>query len=505
MTEPLVEELTPPPTVSAALAAFARQGPVLFDSSATDDPRGLHSYLTADVRCATAPEVRGAVASFETKRIDGLPPFQGGAVGLWCYEEGRRFERLPEPKTYAVPERGRSPRFRYGPGRSVTAVADWVLAWDHAAGRAWIVSQGGPTLGGETVGSREERARRRLKEVASGLARAETGALADFEVTYDIPPLDSKLPRVPGWREAFCPSTRLEYEATVARAVEYVRAGDVFQVNVAQPLFVTDYGAMDWAGVYERLRSQNPAPFAGVFAAGAFAEQHKGGDGVLVSASPERFLSVAPDEHGRMQVETRPIKGTRPRPNPPESDPSADDAAAAELLDSEKDRAENVMIVDLLRNDLSRVCEPGSVRVPALCELESYASVHHLVSEVRGTLQPDRDAWDLLAAAFPGGSITGAPKVRAMEIIHELEPFARGPYCGSQFWIGFDGAMDSNILIRTAWVRFPATVMWVGGGVTAKSDPAAEYEETLDKAAATLRALTSSPLSKHLRAANISG
>src|SRR5439155_23913828 len=185
------------------------------------------------------------------------------------------------------------------------------------------------------------------------------------------------------------------------------------------------------------------------------------------------------------EVETRPIKGTRPRGRMPEEDRRL----AAELLASPKDRAENVMIVDLMRNDLGRVCEFGSVAVQHLCRLESYPTVHHLVSEVRGRLRRGLTAVGLLAAAFPGGSVTGAPKVRAMEIIAELEPTARGPYCGSLGWLGFDGAMDTNILIRTftagrGWLQFP-----VGGGIVADSDPEREYEETLHKAEGLLRAL----------------
>ena len=199
------------------------------------------------------------------------------------------------------------------------------------------------------------------------------------------------------------------------------------------------------------------------------------------SASPERFLKVTSDG----QVETRPIKGTRPRGRTP----AEDDINKKALLASVKDRAENVMIVDLLRNDLGRVCEYGSVRVAKLCELESYRTVHHLVSEVVGRLRLGMTAFHLLRAAFPGGSVTGAPKVRAMEIIAELEPTARGPYCGSLGYIGFDGAMDTNVLIRTftlgrGWAQFP-----VGGGIVADSDPACEYEETLHKAAGLLRAL----------------
>ncbi|MGH7225179.1 MAG: anthranilate synthase component I family protein, partial [Gemmataceae bacterium] len=226
--------------------------------------------------------------------------------------------------------------------------------------------------------------------------------------------------------------------------------------------------------LYARLRERNPAPFAGYFDLGDF---------VLASASPERFLRV---EDGR--VETRPIKGTRPRGQTLEEDARQRD----ELLHSAKDRAENVMIIDLLRNDLGRVCAYGSVQVPAVCRLESYRTVHHLVSEVVGRLRPELGPIDLLRAAFPGGSVTGAPKVRAMEIIAELEPTARGPYCGSLGYIGFDGSMDTNILIRTVtigrgWMQFP-----VGGGIVADSTPAAEYEETLHKAEGLLRALVRS-------------
>jgi para-aminobenzoate synthetase component 1 len=223
--------------------------------------------------------------------------------------------------------------------------------------------------------------------------------------------------------------------------------------------------------LYRRLRERNPAPFAGYFDLGDF---------VIASASPERFVRVVGGE-----VETRPIKGTRPRGATPEEDRQR----AEELSRSAKDRAENVMIIDLLRNDLGRVCAYGSVRVEAVCRLESYRTVHHLVSEVRGRLRPRLGPIDLLRAAFPGGSVTGAPKVRAMEIITELERTARGPYCGSLGYVGFDGSMDTSILIRTltmggGWLQFP-----VGGGIVADSTPEREYEETWDKAEGVMRAL----------------
>jgi para-aminobenzoate synthetase component 1 len=201
----------------------------------------------------------------------------------------------------------------------------------------------------------------------------------------------------------------------------------------------------------------------------------------VASASPERFVRVANGE-----VETRPIKGTRSRRATPEADLFTRD----ELRESEKDQAENVMIVDLLRNDLSRVCAPGTIRVPELCRVETYETVQHLVSEVRGRLNVGQTPWDLFRAVFPGGSVTGAPKVRSMEIIAELEPTARGPYCGSLFYVGFNGQADSNILIRTFTVRNGWIQCPVGGGIVAQSNPVAEYEETLVKAEGMLRALT---------------
>jgi para-aminobenzoate synthetase component 1 len=260
-----------------------------------------------------------------------------------------------------------------------------------------------------------------------------------------------------------------DYLETVRRAIEYIHAGDCFQVNIAQRLL---YPEKDHpARLYRRLRKCNPAPFGGYLDMGDF---------VLASASPERFLRV---DNG--EVEARPIKGTRPRgPSPAE-----DRIIMEELLASGKDRAENIMIVDLLRNDLGRVCQYGTVRVPDLCRLETYEYVHHLVSEVRGRLRDGLGPIDLLRAAFPGGSVTGAPKIRAMEIIAELEPTARGPYCGSLAYLGFDGSVDSSILIRTftigrGWVQFP-----VGGGIVADSDPEREYDETLHKAEGLIRAL----------------
>jgi para-aminobenzoate synthetase component 1 len=280
------------------------------------------------------------------------------------------------------------------------------------------------------------------------------------------PAIQHPLPALPGLASNF---TRLGFLDAIRRGIEYVYAGDCFQVNLSQRLLHP--ATLPPLELYGRLRQRNPAPFAGYLDLGDF---------VVASASPERFVRVRAGE-----VETRPIKGTRPRGRTPQED----QARAEELLRSAKDRAENVMIVDLLRNDLGRVCAYGSVRVGEVCRLETYPTVHHLVSEVRGRLRPGLGPVDLLRASFPGGSVTGAPKVRAMEIIALLEPTARGAYCGCLGYVGFDGTADTNILIRTftmggGWIQFP-----VGGGIVADSDPVAEYTETLDKAEGLLRAL----------------
>jgi para-aminobenzoate synthetase component 1 len=385
-----------------------------------------------------------------------LPPFQGGAIGYLAYDFGRRLERLPPPRGGEAPV----PDVWLG-------LYDWVLAWDHAAARAWIVSTGLPETG--TRAARRARARRDQVLIAlarpaptlsAGLAsgrRAHRIAAPPYPVSELGPDVGSVVSR----------STYLD---AVARVRRYILAGDVFQVNLSQRLAAPLAG--DALAFHARLRRANPAPFA------AYLEP---GDWAIASASPERFLWVAWDG----AVETRPIKGTRPRGR----DPSADDALAAELLASAKDRAENVMIVDLLRNDLSRVCRPGTVDVPELCVLERYATVQHLVSTVTGRLAPGRDALDMLAAAFPGGSISGAPKVRAMEIIAELEPVARGVYCGAIGYWSVTGAMDTSLAIRTCVVRDGWAHFGVGGGIVADSDPDREYGESLDKARGIVTAL----------------
>lgn len=275
-------------------------------------------------------------------------------------------------------------------------------------------------------------------------------------------------PAFDGLRSTF---TRQGYERAVRRALDYIRAGDIYQVNLSQRFEAPC--PRDEFDTYLRLRSLAPAFFGAFLRYPSYA---------VMSCSPERFLRYEAESRF---VETRPIKGTRPRGPGPRTDA----ALAAELLASAKDRAENVMIVDLERNDLGRVAETGTVHVAGLCELESFPSVHHLTSTVRARLRPELDVVDLLRATFPGGSVTGAPKIRAMQIIDELEPVARGVYTGAIGYLHPGGNMDLNVAIRTVVARGGAAWFHVGGGIVADSDPAREYEETLHKGAALARAL----------------
>ena len=488
---PLVEEMLPPVEPEEVFVRLAGRPHCLFLDSALRHPAlGRYSFVAADPFdylefSADDVDSLGALArrmaGLAARPVPGLPPFQGGAAGLLGYDLGRQLERLPRPAL----DEFQLPALAMG-------LYDVVIAFDHVQGRGWIISQGLPKT---EPAARRRRAQWRLEQFRgwlsipgmpegdspiSGTMRSMVARklgqsprklgqspgvgkppLAPDQLArqYSVGPLD-------GLTSNFAPAG---YLRAVERAIDYISAGDVFQVNLAQRLL---YPARDdLVRLYLRLRRCNPAPFAGFFDLGGFQ---------IASASPERFLAVRGGE-----VETRPIKGTRPRTAQPEADRSA----GAELLASEKDRAENVMIVDLLRNDLSRVCRPESVRVSQLCGLESYQYVQHLVSAVCGRLRDGCGPIELVRAAFPGGSVTGAPKIRAMEIIAELEPTARGPYCGSLGYLGFDGAMDLSILIRTitagrGWWQAP-----VGGGIVAQSDPQREYQETWDKAEGLIRAM----------------
>lgn len=443
-------------------------------------------------------------------------PFAGGAIGWFGYDLARRIERLP---THAI-DAENLPEMAIG-------IFDWALLVDHTERRCWLVGAGQDARTRDRWRQLVEHFSRVLQhpQALGTIDRSLQDAGANSPVVGGKPikgdalaesletkggHFDGNSPEPPlGGTEAEClvsvsrpsrlsaeaaggpfttPATREPLRATAplrsnltfdayaagfARVQDYIRAGDCYQVNLAQR-FAAPADGDPWAA-YRRLRQRNPAPFSAYL---------KTPFGEVLSSSPERFLAL---RNGR--VETRPIKGTRPR-----STSAAEDAALRRALaESPKDRAENLMIVDLLRNDLGRVCKPGSIQVPELFATETFASVHHLVSTVRGELRDDEDAASLLRACFPGGSITGAPKIRAMEIIEDLEPHRRGIYCGAIGYFGFDGAMDTNIAIRTIVNSGGQVRFWSGGGLVHDSDLDQEYRETFDKAARLMELLSPAP------------
>jgi para-aminobenzoate synthetase component 1 len=489
LPQPLVEELTVVPDQLDACVQFADLPYVLLlDSVASPERLGRHSFLTADPAVVVRSKngrteradqrsggrwshiasdpldaVRELLAPYATAPLPGLPPFQGGVAGYLGYDWGTQLERIPRPRydDLAVPD-------------VLLGLYDWVIAWDHLEARAWIISTGLPDRGGaRRAAARLAWVRGRLegRGVAPPGHTVGRSSRAARQRAPSYPVTDTPAAAEIGLHSNF---TRDGYLAAVARVVEYIHAGDLFQANLSQRLEVKL--AEPPLALYRRLRQLNPAPFAAYFDCG---------DVIVASSSPERFLRV----HEGRGVEARPIKGTRPRGVGPEHDA----ALGLALTESEKDRAENVMIVDLLRNDLSRVCLPGTVRAPELFSLEHYATVHHLVSTVVGQLAPEYDVVDLLRAAFPGGSITGAPKIRAMQIIAELEPTQRAVYCGSLGYLSRTGALDTSIAIRTYLILGDDVYFQVGGGIVADSDPEQEYWETLHKGQGLVAALAGAP------------
>jgi para-aminobenzoate synthetase component 1 len=387
-------------------------------------------------------------------------PFIGGAVGYLSYDLCHFIERLPETAIddLKLPE-------------CYIAFYDAIIAFDHLEGKAYIVGTGFPEM---EEASRMNRAKGRIDELGDIMAgtrcQEDVPGSAKAEKQRSELVLDSRSSKI------HANFTHEEYVEAVAVAREYICAGDIFQVNLSQR-FEVDLPVAPYE-LYRRLRLINPAPFACYL---------NFSDVVVAGASPERFLRLDGD-----LVETRPMKGTRPRGR----SAAEDDDLARELLQSAKDRAENVMIVDLERNDLGRVCKYGTVKVRELWTLERYATVFQLTSTVEGRLRGGKNRIDLLKASFPGGSITGAPKVRAMEIIDELEPMRRSIYTGAIGYLSFDGKMDLNIVIRTFLIKDGRAYFQVGGGIVSDSDPEAEYRETLDKAWALIEALEVSPLSE---------
>lgn len=386
--------------------------------------------LDGDARCVDPFAWVRSVLGERLPAVENVP-FAGGALGYWSYDLARRMMNLPNLAQAAE----QLPDMAVG-------IYDWAVVLDHRLRTARLVSQ-----------QRFAETAELLPQLVQRLQDEATLPGDDFCVTGEI-------------ASNF---TRDSYAAAFAAVQRYLQAGDCYQVNLAQRFSVSAKG--NALGAYLALRRLGAAPYS------AFLNLPQA---QILCASPECFLRV---QHG--MVETRPIKGTRPRSN----DVQQDRQLAEELRNHPKDRAENLMIVDLLRNDLGKSCAPGSVRVPHLFEVESFANVHHLVSTVEGRLATGRDALDVLRDCFPGGSITGAPKLRAMQIIEQLEPHRRGVYCGTIGYIGFDGQMDTNIAIRTLVYNHGEIRCWAGGGIVADSAVEAEYQETLDKASAMLALL----------------
>ncbi|MEN0108420.1 MAG: aminodeoxychorismate synthase component I [Pseudomonas sp.] len=418
-------------------------GAMLLDGGRPLSQRARYDLMSAWPLAALAPgadesandfvqRLRAALAQLGTAELPtGCElPFAGGLMGYLSYDFGRRLERLPIQAVNDL----HLPDAQLG-------LYGWALISDHQTASSQLLFH--PALA--------EAERQRLIALFTQAApAAETAFRLQQDFTADL--------------------SEAQYHSAFERIQGYIQAGDCYQVNFAQRFRAPCEGD-PWAA-YKALRQACPTPFAGYLALGE--------DEAVLSLSPERFVCV----HGG-QVETRPIKGTRPRGQTAEQDRSL----ATELLTSEKDRAENLMIVDLLRNDLGRSCATGSVRVPELFALESYPNVHHLVSSVTGTLAAGNDALDVLATSFPGGSITGAPKIRAMQIIDELEPTQRALYCGSLLYVDVRGEMDSSIAIRSLLIKDGQVSCWGGGGIVADSDWRAEYNESITKVRVLLQTL----------------
>lgn len=415
--------------------------PVLLDSAAGTERFARFSILSAGPRqiISPSPGESGKSALSRLRRaLAKLPPaawpddislpFGAGALGFISYDFGRLLEVLPTGATADIS----LPSLEMG-------IYTWSVVSDHSTRRCWLVSH--PDI---TVAERDR---------VQHLLDREPEEPGPFQLQAPFQPEQSS--------DA--------YQRSFRRIKDYIHSGDCYQINLAQRFSARCSG--DSLQAYRQLRAACPVPFA------AYIES---ADHRLLCLSPERFLSV---RNGA--VETRPIKGTRARGATAEEDA----ALAQELQACLKDRAENLMIVDLLRNDLSRSCALGSVRVPELFKLETYPNVHHLVSSVTGTLDAQHDALDLLAASFPGGSITGAPKIRAMQIIEELEPVRRSLYCGSIGYIGCEGQMDLNIAIRSLVHQDDTLYCWGGGGIVDDSEGEAEYQETLTKVRVLMEAL----------------
>ena len=446
---PAKQSVFPLPYFADSAALFSsiahRPWSVFLDSGYPYSRQGRYDIIAADPVCTLVTHgdtttvsrdgrsVTSAADPFDLVKAQLLPdvdgfglPFNGGAIGYFSYDLARRLESLPVIAVDAEQI-----------AEMAVGIYQWAVVVDHQHQQTVLVGQG-----------LDEPLRQALSAQFSRLPEAQTPAAFNV-VSAIVSNMD---------RDA--------YTQAFNKIKQYLKDGDCYQVNLAQR-FVARCEGDPWTA-YQKLRELNAAPFS------CYLNLP---DVQILSSSPERFLKLT-----QGVVETKPIKGTRPR----KVDAFEDRQQIAQLENSDKDRAENLMIVDLLRNDISKTCKKGSVKVPVIFDVESYATVHHLVSTVTGLLADDQHALDLLKSCFPGGSITGAPKIRAMEIIEELEPNRRGVYCGAIGYIGFNGNMDTNIAIRTLVHANNTIRCWAGGGIVNDSVVDEEYQESFDKAAALL-------------------
>jgi para-aminobenzoate synthetase component 1 len=461
MPLPLYEEIPYQEPIDIFALFHHDFGSALLDSSLFHQQLGRYSYIAIDPfdfiqskngRITTRHSnsygdpftvLNALISKYTVPSFPGLPPYQGGFVGYFGYELYQHLENIPFAQTDDMQFSDMN-----------LGIYDLIIAFDTFLRKAFIISSGFPEM---NLADRQERARARLTSLLIQLKQRKINK-------GKLCPLNKKYFKSYFSQETYC--------LAVQKVIDYILAGDIFETNISQRFISklpNNYSSFE---LYKYLREINPASFSAYL---NFSPTK------LISASPERFIKLH-----QGTVETRPIKGTRARGKTA----AEDQKNANELLASPKDNAENVMIVDLMRNDLSRVCDPHSVIVTQLCGLESFATVHHLVSVVNGKLKSQYNAIHLLRASFPGGSITGAPKIRAMEIIAEVEPTQRGPYCGSIGYISWSGDMDTSITIRTIAIRENTVSYQVGGAIVADSNPQEEYEETLTKGKALLRALT---------------
>jgi len=407
--------------------------------------------------------LKSLVTAYKQKPVDSLPPFQGGAAGLLSYDFVQYLEKLPRTTKddLKIPD-------------AHFFMIDKLIAFDHVDKKAWIIvcpAARDTELGYADIDvdwdERYEEAEQEIQEISV--------KVSERHLLGDSP--EAKSVRVSEGRRVKATASALrhglskeQYMDIVKRTKEYIAAGDIFQANLSMRVSAEIGNTNPWQ-LYNILRSINPSPFAGYI---------DFGDYQIVSSSPERLIKIKDGI-----IETRPIAGTRPRGR----DVKEDERMRAELLLNEKERAEHIMLIDLERNDIGRVCDYGSVHVDELMITEDYSHVIHIVSNVKGTLASGKTCFDAIKAAFPGGTITGVPKVRCMEIIDELEPVSRGPYTGSFGYIGFSGNMDLNIIIRTFVIKERHAYVQAGAGIVADSDPEREYYESIKKAEALIKTL----------------